>query len=86
MTTVAGYNTSNEKQYIDQLISGAAFSGPGIPYKPQHPPEERLMLYIKHAKRRKAQGTFGQVDADEVIAYAESILERIGGEQDGLDT
>jgi hypothetical protein len=76
------WSTNNEKDHIDQLVSGAfAWKGP---YVPRLSPEERLQSYIKTAKMRKKWDTFGGVNADEVILYAQGLLDKLQGEADEM--
>ena len=67
------WTTLNEIKYLDGLICGKWV----IPGKIIPEPEVLLTSYIRSAKKRKACNTFGKVDADKVIAYAENTLSRL---------
>lgn len=68
------WNTDNEKTYIDSLITGAYTE------VPQLTAEERLINYIRSAKKRIKWKTFGSVDGDQVVEYAREQLKRLRGE------
>jgi hypothetical protein len=69
------WNTDNEKHvYIDSLVAGTYRENP------QLTAEERLINYIRSAKRRMRWKTFGSVDGEEVVRYAEEQLMRLRGE------
>jgi len=64
------WTTGNERAYIDLLMSGK--------YTKQKPPEDPQVLlrtYIVSATRRRRWGTFGEVDGNKVIAYAQGFLD-----------
>lgn len=63
-----GWGTGNEIRYIDGLISNR------WTVKELPSPEILLASYIRSAKRRKAWGTFENVNADKVIKHAEDRL------------
>lgn len=70
-----GWNTHNEIDFIDGLISGK-WREERVRY--ERTPIELLTGYIRHAKDRKKWGTFGQnVNPDEVIKYAQKLLKKL---------
>lgn len=66
------YTTEQEIEYIDELASGK-LSRTMIP-------EQMLINYIANAKRRQHNNTFGEVDANQVIAYARMKLKLLEAE------
>lgn len=77
MENIRSWSTGNELAYLDQLVYGGLFSGPGCEHRCQVPAEELLANYINSAKRRKKWGTFGYVDPDVVIAHAEDMRSKL---------
>lgn len=69
------WNTGNEKHvYIDSLVVGTYRENP------QLTAEERLINYIRSAKKRMRWKTFGSVDGEQVIQYAKEQLMKLRGE------
>ena len=67
----AGWTTVNELDYIKGLISGKVFNtGESLKLKPR----ALVQNYLRSAKKRKAWETFGSVDPDCVIKFAEEYL------------
>ena len=64
------WTTHNEIDYINGLITGKWLREDKLPPDPK----SILKLYIKHAKWRRDNGTFGAVFAKKVIKYAEDRL------------
>ena len=65
------WTTGNEKEYIDGLVSGKNLHN--CPHTCAISVDELLSNYISSATRRKICGTFGSVNATEVIAYADKL-------------
>lgn len=77
MESLRSWSTGNELEYLKQLVYGGLFSGPGCGHRCQVPVEVLLGNYINSAKKRKKWGTFGYVDPDVVIGYAEEMRSKL---------
>jgi hypothetical protein len=73
MATYNLWTTYNEIDYIRGLVSGVNIAN--CPYNWKLTRNDRLDNYIKSARRRIAWGTFGGVDGEEVIRFAEALKE-----------
>ena len=70
-TEKGGWSTHNEIDYIDKLISAKA--APNMFTEPRG----LLNNYIDSAKKRRKHHTFGSVDADQVIGYAQNLSQKL---------
>ena len=70
------WSTSNEKQYLDGAVIGKWLIRPRVVSR-----EQLLKNYIRSAERRQEWGTFGSVNAKEMLRYARQLLAKIKGEE-----
>lgn len=68
------WNTSNEIRYFNGLIAGKWLDRPPLVF-----PLQLCKNFIRGAKRRKAWGTYGGVNADKVIKHAQNCMENMEG-------
>jgi len=74
-----GWSTGNELTYLRGLLTGEHFRGHDrCDHVCAVSPEQLLKNYIASAKRRKAWGTFGEVEPDVVIEEASRLLQGVG--------
>ena len=73
-TESGGWTTGNEIAYIDGMVSKKFSNAVVIQLASR---EKLLNNYIRSAKKRRAWDTFGTVDADQVIGYAQNLRQKL---------
>lgn len=74
MSNETGWSTRNEVAYIDGMVSKKWSQAVVIQLASR---KELLDNYIRSAKKRRDWGTFGDVDAGQVIGYAKTLRQKL---------